>query len=212
MLIQIAVPAQSNPQLLSGLTGLLKTAQLENPKLTGQLIEIDSGMNADDMAGTIKENRLCLSDKHIRYWNEKRYVGEWRETDAEQLGVKVPWRDQGVYLITGGAGGLGLIFANEIAHQTKEAVLILTGRSPLDDRKMSQLQELQQSGARVVYKQADITEKEAVHALTEEIQKEYGSLNGIIHSAGIIRDNFIIKKERRNPRSAGSKGNRSGQP
>ncbi|WFE15879.1 type I polyketide synthase [Bacillus atrophaeus] len=196
MLIQIAVPAQSNPQLLSGLTGLLKTAQLENPKLTGQLIEINSGMNADDMAGTIKENRLCPSDKHIRYWNEKRYVGEWRETDAEQLGVKVPWIDQGVYLITGGAGGLGLIFANEIAHQTKEAVLILTGRSPLDDRKMSQLQELQHSGARVVYKQADITEKEAVHDLTEEIQKEYGSLNGIIHSAGIIRDNFIIKKKK----------------
>lgn len=37
------------PQLLSGLTGLLKTAELENPKLTGQLIEIETGMSAGDL-------------------------------------------------------------------------------------------------------------------------------------------------------------------
>lgn len=45
----MAVPALEEPQLLSGLTGLLKTAELENPKLTGQLIEIETGMPAGDL-------------------------------------------------------------------------------------------------------------------------------------------------------------------
>ena len=36
---------------------------------------------------------------------------------------------EAVYLITGGAGGLGLTFAKEIAGQIKDATLILTGRS-----------------------------------------------------------------------------------
>ena len=43
--------------------------------------------------------------------------GRWRLARAAVgCGVaEVPWRDGGVYLITGGAGGLGLIFAEAIA-------------------------------------------------------------------------------------------------
>lgn len=96
--------------------------------------------------------------------------------------------------MTGGAGGLGFIFANEIANQTNDAVMILTGRSPLDERKQVMLQELQKLGVRVVYRQADLTEKRAVDALIEEIENDYGGLDGIIHSAGMIKDNFIMKK------------------
>jgi len=36
--------------------------------------------------------------------------------------------------------------------------------------------------------------KKAVNALVLEIQNNSGGLNGIIHSAGVIRDNFILKK------------------
>lgn len=74
--------------------------------------------------------------------------------------------------------------------------MILTGRSPVNERKQSELQKLQKMGARVVYRQTDMTEKEAVMALTKEIQEDYGGLNGIIHSAGIIKDNFIIRKRK----------------
>ncbi|MED1738767.1 SDR family NAD(P)-dependent oxidoreductase [Bacillus swezeyi] len=196
VLIQVAVPALNEPQLLNGLTGLLKTAQLENPTFTGQLIEFDSEISASDLAEKLTESRQYPHDHHIRYWQGKRYVSKWKEADADQLGADMPWKDKGVYLITGGAGGLGFLFANEIASKTHGAVMILTGRSPLNDRKQSQLQKLQEMGARVVYRQTDMTEKEAVTALTKGIQEEYGSLDGIIHSAGIIKDNFIIKKKK----------------
>ncbi|WP_155661250.1 beta-ketoacyl reductase, partial [Priestia megaterium] len=50
--------------------------------------------------------------------------------------------------------------------------------------------------ARAEYKQVDVTNKEEVEYLFENIRKEYGNLNGILHSAGVIRDNLIIKKSK----------------
>ncbi|MCC9020865.1 SDR family NAD(P)-dependent oxidoreductase [Bacillus nakamurai] len=194
-LIQIVVPAEADTQLLSGLTGLLKTAALENPNLTCQLIEQEPGIKAGVLAEHLTESSFCPDDKHIRYQNGKRFTAEWKETGLERFGTEKPWKDKGVYLITGGAGGLGFLFAREIAQHTKEAVLILTGRSSLDDQKKAQLQELTALGAHAVYKQTDITEKQEIQSLAEDIQKQYGGLHGIIHSAGMIKDNYILKKQ-----------------
>ncbi|MDJ1631565.1 KR domain-containing protein [Bacillus velezensis] len=38
-----------------------------------------------------------------------------------------------------------------------------------------------------MYKQTDITEKQEVQSLTADICRQYGGLNGIIHSAGTIK-------------------------
>lgn len=184
------------PQLLSGLTGLLKTAELENPKLTGQLIEIETGMSAGDLFEILEENRRYPRDTHIRHWQGKRFVSKWKEVSGEHLSADMPWKDKGVYLITGGAGGLGFIFATEIANQTNDAVVILTGRSPLDERKKKKLKALQKLGIQAIYRQADLADKHTVDALLKETQNVYGDLDGIIHSAGLIKDNFIMKKKK----------------
>ena len=52
------------------------------------------------------------------------------------------FKDGGVYLITGGAGGLGRVFAKEIARTTTGAVVVLTGRSAPDGRTHALLAEL----------------------------------------------------------------------
>ncbi|MFH6681427.1 SDR family NAD(P)-dependent oxidoreductase [Bacillus amyloliquefaciens] len=195
-LIQIVVPQEADTQLLCGLTGLLKTAALENPNLTGQLIELEPDIKADTLTRYLKECGAHPDDKHIRYENGKRYAAQWQETGLEPLGAEKPWKDNGVYLITGGAGGLGFLFAKEIARHAKNAVLILTGRSVLDNRKKAQLQELSDLGAQAVYKQTDMTDKQEVRSLTADICRQYGGLNGIIHSAGTIKDNYILKKHK----------------
>ena len=192
-MVQIVVSTQGKQQLFSGFSGLLKTARLENARLTGQLIEVEPALETERIIEILTDNRLSPNDNHIRYQDGKRYVADWSEveTDCE---VNVPWKDRGVYLISGGAGGLGLIFAKEIADKVKEATLILTGRSPLQADKEGQLKELEDLGARIIYKEVDVTQAKAVADLIQTIQADFGRLNGIIHSAGVIRDNFIIKK------------------
>jgi polyketide synthase PksM len=194
VLIQVVVFSQEEQQLFSGLSGLLKTARLENPQLIGQLIEVEPGEDFESIIEKLKENSRSPIDKHIRYRDGKRSVAVLSEIETSRETVKIPWKDHGVYLITGGTGGLGLIFAKEIAYKVKDVTLILTGRSPLGENKQAQLKELQNLGARIEYKQVDVTQKKAVDDLIQSIPEDFGSLNGIIHSAGVIRDNFIIKK------------------
>lgn len=194
VLVQIIVPANNKQQLFAALSGLLKTAQLENPKLTGQLIEI-APEDRKEIVEKLQENSRCPGDGRIRYQKGKRHVALWSEMKAS-LEESIPWKDNGSYLITGGAGGLGLIFAGEIAWRVKNAALILTGRSPLDSEKQAMLEELRNLGARVQYKQVDVTQKQAVTSLMNDIKEEHGTLNGIIHSAGVIRDSYLLRKTR----------------
>jgi polyketide synthase PksN len=194
VLVQIVVPNQEEQQLLAGLSGLLKTAQLENPKLIGQLIEIEPGEESEGIIKKLKENSRSPIDNYVRYRNGKRLLAVLGEIEAAQEAVSVPWKNQGIYLITGGAGGLGFIFAREIACKVKDAILVLTGRSPLDGKKHAKLKELQRLGILIEYRQVDVTQKKAVDDLIQSIEADFGGINGIIHSAGVIKDNFIIKK------------------
>lgn len=193
ILIQIVTSSEGEQQLFSGLTGLLKTAGQENAKLIGQMIEVSSEESGESIAGKLIENQMS-TDSYIKYHNGTRYSADWRDIKPANGDISKPWKDDGVYLITGGAGGLGLIFANEIAEQTKNATIILTGRSPLSESISKTLKELQGKGAEVTYQQTDVTDKIEVYQLIGGIQKTYGRLDGILHSAGIIKDSYIVNK------------------
>ena len=194
VLVQAVVPMQDGSHLLGGLSGLFKTAALENPRFRGQVIEVGATENAQSLIHKIKENSGCLSEGQVRYSNGKRKVLVWNEVKQTMGEIEAPWMDGGVYLITGGAGGLGLIFAKEIASKVKKPILILTGRSVLGNSKQRELEELRETGAIVQYRQADVTAFASVEELVAEICAEHGTINGIIHSAGMTKDNFIIKK------------------
>ncbi len=201
VLIQVIVSDQGEQEIFAGLSGLLKTASLENRNLVGQVIEMDVKEDISEAIGRLKQNSRSLLNCQIRYHKDKRMVAKLKEVKASLETpfleeYPIPWRDGGVYLITGGTGGLGMIFAKEIAQHAANAVLVLTGRSPLDEEKKVRLKELGEKGAKFVYRQMDVTDRKAVYEIIDNISKEYGKLNGIIHSAGVILDNYIIKKSK----------------
>lgn len=196
VLVQLVAAMQKEQQLFAGLSGMLKTAQLENPKLLVQMIGMDTWEDTGAVIEKLIENSMYPEDNRIQYRDGKRHTAGWRELAEPKEADGVLWKDGGVYLITGGAGGLGLIFAKEIADMAKDVILILTGRSVLSADTQARLGELKRMGARVEYRQMDVTRKEDVFDLIGSIQEEFGELNGIIHSAGVIRDNYIIKKTR----------------
>ncbi|WP_122504117.1 SDR family NAD(P)-dependent oxidoreductase [Bacillus velezensis] len=193
-LIQLLVPDRGEDNVLAGLAAFLKTAHLEHPKLYGQVIQADPDESASALLAKLKENRAHPEQAEIRYEDGKRLVRNWRHLPAPQSGA-VPWKDEGVYLLTGGAGGIGLIFAEEIASRVKNAVLVLTGRAEaLDEDRSARLRRLEASGARVLYQPVDVTDRAAVIALVRGIQEEHGTLDGIIHGAGVIADNYILNQ------------------
>ncbi|QCT30372.1 SDR family NAD(P)-dependent oxidoreductase [Bacillus velezensis] len=193
-LIQLLVPDRGEDNVLAGLAAFLKTAHLEHPKLYGQVIQADPDESASALLAKLKENRAHPEQAEIRYEDGKRLVRNWRHLPAPQSGA-IPWKDEGVYLLTGGAGGIGLIVAEEIASRVKNAVLVLTGRAEvLDEERSARLRRLEASGARVLYQPVDVTDRAAVIALVRGIQEEHGTLDGIIHGAGVIADNYILNQ------------------
>ena len=201
VLIQIVSISQKKEQLFAGLFGLMKTATLENSKLIGQMIEVESREKSGEIIEKLKENSRSPQDRQICYKDGKRWVKGFQECNFKLNSSNSvpsystpPLRQKGVYLITGGVGGVGLLFAKEIVTQVQNATVILTGRFPLGDDKEAKLKELEALGSRVEYEQIDVTERKAVYYLIQRIHEDFGSLHGIIHSAGVIRDNFILKK------------------
>ena len=185
VLLQVVVDAQDS--FGSALAGLLKTARMENPNLVGQLIELESGR--PDLADLLKDNGRRVEDRHVRCLEGRREVRGWVELGGGDATPPV-WRQGGTYLITGGAGGLGLHFAREIARQVNDVTLILTGRSPLDAARQAALEEVRALGARAEYRTVDVADPTAVDGLIGSLP----GLNGIIHSAGVLRDGFILRK------------------
>jgi polyketide synthase PksN len=123
-----------------------------------------------------------------------REVLSWQEVGEEGEEPGMGFKEQGVYLITGGLGGLGGVFAQEILRQTEQGRVVLTGRTALSAEKRERLESLSGGSGRVSYRQVDLGDGEAVEGLIAGIVEEYGQLNGILHSAGMIADNFLVKK------------------
>ncbi|MEE8057880.1 MAG: SDR family NAD(P)-dependent oxidoreductase, partial [Pseudomonadales bacterium] len=194
VLIQVLVSNEGSEQVYASLSSLLKTAQLENPKIVGQVIVVEANASVDTVSQRLEENSCSPQETQVRYEQNTRLVASFEECIPPQKRPDNPWKASGVYLITGGAGGLGLIFSQAIAEQAEKPTLILTGRSALDNDKQEKLETLRALGANVAYQQVDVTDKQVVHSLIQTIQQDYGPLNGVLHSAGVNNDNFILKK------------------
>ncbi|MCP4021398.1 MAG: SDR family NAD(P)-dependent oxidoreductase, partial [Desulfobacteraceae bacterium] len=196
-LIQALIPNHGQGQLFSGFLGMLGTANMENPACMGQVIEVGQEEDPESVSKKLLENYEYPHDTHIQYQKTKRRVLVWKKMDKESISGAPPWKNNGIYLITGGAGGLGMIFAREIAKKTDSATLILTGRSIEDASMAAKIKEVAALGAGVEYRSCDLGSKKSVDGLINGIEETFGPINGILHGAGVVHDNFIFKKSRK---------------
>src|SRR6266850_2019094 len=194
VLVQIVVANHQEQVLLAGLSGLLKTAALENPQFIGQLILVPADMMAEELGRHLQEEKSRGLDPLIKYEQGARHVLRWQDVQTDPDKPPVAFKEYGVYLITGGLGGLGVLFAKEILEQTRAVRVVLTGRSALSAEKQALLDGLSAQAGRVNYRQLDLGNLDQVKQLVAAINDEYGQLNGIVHSAGMIADHFILKK------------------
>ncbi|WP_223148939.1 SDR family NAD(P)-dependent oxidoreductase [Aquimarina sp. RZ0] len=173
------------------ISGLLKTASIENSRFTGKTLGVPSlSISAIDVLVSIIEQEVSDSSAEVRYISGTREVLEISDVldTIDETPTHLQIKEGGVYLITGGMGGLGQLFANYIS-QTSATRLILTGRS-----MTSRLSEEALHNLNAVYHSCDVTDQDSVSLLIKDVLDKYGHLDGIIHSAGIIKDELIKNK------------------
>lgn len=190
-LLQVVLKTNDRDIALEGIAGLLRTAQLENPLLSAQIIHVTDDLDSAKAIDMIlKEDG---SKKHIRYLDGARWVKMWSPVPKEQE-RSLTFRNGGAYVITGGLGVLGMALTEEIVRNTKDAAVLLLGRSAITDEQNEKIDKLCKSGNAVKYRQADITDAEAVKNCISEFSKQCGGICGVFHCAGKINDQYILNK------------------
>lgn len=148
------------------------------------------------------ELKIETPDKIVAYRDNYRWVQTFRPVRFGKAKEKLPQlRDNGVYLVTGGLGKIGLTLAEYLVRHVK-ARLVLTGRTPLPEKdrweqfpaadagdddtasKIRKLMELEARGGRVLYSNVDVTDLEGMRRLISQAEETFGPIDGIIHAAG----------------------------
>jgi polyketide synthase PksL len=176
-----------------GVAGLLKTVHLEKPLLHTQYVECLDGAPPATIAARLMSEATGDPEPEVRYRDGRRFVGRVEELTSAHAAA-APWKRGGIYLITGGAGALGLIVAREIAASAGRATVVLTGRSALSDVQQRSLDGLRASGLIVDHQRADVTDRSSVASLLAHVADSHGQLTGVVHSAGVIDDGFVVRK------------------
>ncbi|MEM1416103.1 MAG: SDR family NAD(P)-dependent oxidoreductase, partial [Myxococcota bacterium] len=120
-------------------------------------------------------------------------------------------RDEGVYLITGGLGGLGLTIAEHLASRYR-ARFVLLGRSTLpardqwdtwiaqhgaEDRisqRLRRLLAIEEAGGEVLVLGADVTNVEEMERVRDAAMERFGRIDGLFHAAGVVEDDLLALK------------------
>ena len=106
-------------------------------------------------------------------------------------------RPEGVYLITGGLGGIGLVLAQHLARSCR-ARLVLVGRSPVPPReawprlggdpvwgaRAAALRSIEDAGGEVLALSANAADADAMRRVLDLTLERYGALHGVICGAG----------------------------
>jgi NAD(P)-dependent dehydrogenase (short-subunit alcohol dehydrogenase family)/acyl carrier protein len=104
-----------------------------------------------------------------------------------------PIKEGGVYWITGGAGGLGRILAEHLA-SVQGIRIVLSGRRGPDQQDLAWIDPLRERGVVIDYIQADVGDRKSAETAFSRIKADYGRIDGVIHSAGVLRDAYLLKK------------------
>lgn len=183
--IILAAPEEKDLEV-SPFAGFFKSLREENPSFLGKVLLMQK-----PSASEIDEE--WLSHEPIVKKGNERLVQTMVEVSGEAGSLPLI-KPGGVYWITGGAGGLGKLFAGYFGQKQVPATVILSGRSLLSPEKEKAIQKLQTTQLNVEYRSCDISDALSAKALVDGIQKDHQKLDGIIHSAGVLRDGLFIKK------------------
>lgn len=137
------------------------------------------------------------------------YCERMEESEAILNDAYEPEED-GVYVLTGGLGGISLAIAEEMVKH-KKVNLLLVGRSSLlpreewekaaqsaeneNNRKYGALLRIVERAGSLFYFQADVSDKEAMERLGEYIRNHYKRVIAVYHTAGVPADGFLKSKE-----------------
>jgi thioesterase domain-containing protein/malonyl CoA-acyl carrier protein transacylase len=188
----------------------------ELPGIQCRTIDLDAAPAAESAALILAELTTPSQHSTIAYRQGQRYVETLTDLiladlDLAALPEQKRLTPRGVYLITGGLGGLGLAVAAHLARELN-ARLVLVSRSLLppeskwdaavNDSSLSEstrdrirhLLRIRAVSGGLLVLQADVTSVHQMRAAVAVARNHFGKIDGVFHAAGVLDDGPLMLK------------------
>ena len=199
-----------NP-LHASLIGFGKVLRKEHPNLRSRCVDVDKFTKPGDVIKEL-ESEPDFSSYQVAYRRGERYVEVFKEVSLEEQPYReISFHQQGVYVITGGTGGIGLEVAKLLSSKHPINIALLN-RTPMPDRtewdriieenedrksveKLTRIQQIESTGATVQCISVDVSNKEEMSIAVGQLREKFGRINGVFHCAGVGKPGEIIERD-----------------
>ena len=184
--LQVFGDEQASPHHAS-VHGLVGSVAKEMPQWRFRLLDIEATDDLDP------RELLALP------WDEQGRglafrCDEWFHQEFADVGrlssPRAAYRQKGVYVVIGGAGGLGEVWTRQMVARY-DAEIIWIGRRPQDAAIEAKLDAIAALGRRPHYVSADATDAAALTAAVASIRERFPRIDGVVHSALVLQDQTV---------------------
>lgn len=171
--------------------GLARTLALESSNIALRCIDLEPSVYDYEATSELILDELSAGQAapEVAYRRGQRWLPQFRRLDRLQAGM-LPLKRHGVYLITGGLGGIGMELAGWLLEKW-QARLVLVSRNPVSARA----QILMAKGGEVVIERTNVADLDAMREVVSRTRQRFGRISGIFHAAGIKQDRLLRDKD-----------------
>ena len=164
------------------------------------------------LARLIAEATVASDDAVIAYRGNRRWTQTFTPLRLPELKkTSRRLREGGVYIVTGGLGGIGLEIAEYLARAVS-AKVVLIGRTVLPEQdewedwlathsehdqisvRIRRAKRLLSSGVELLIGNADVTNAVELRQVLERAYQSFGKIHGVVHAAGVPGDGLMQLK------------------
>jgi acyl transferase domain-containing protein/thioesterase domain-containing protein/acyl carrier protein len=195
------------------LLGPVRVIPKELPEIACRSIDVDleSGSIEECAPRIIAEMASVRENATIAFRRGERFIETLEPLDLAAAPERHRLQRRGVYLITGGVGGIGLTVAEHLAREFN-ARLVLVSRSALpaeaqweaslidaqqtdaDKQRIRKLIEIRSCAGGLLVAQGDVTNLDQMRKVVALARQHYGKIDGVFHAAGILDDGPLMLK------------------
>ncbi len=202
-----AIDGGDRPQpLKAALLGVCRVLPQEQDHVrcrSVDLDDLDGGPSPRLIERCLAEMAAPAAEGTVAWRGAHRWAPSWEAVALQPAGDEARGlRERGVYVITGGLGGVGLEVAQGLAESVR-ARLVLVGRRAFPEREhwdeqiarqgtadgagrtISRLRALEAAGAELLVAAADVTDAAAMEAVRRRAVARFGAVHGVFHAAGV---------------------------
>jgi polyketide synthase 12 len=135
-----------------------------------------------------------LSDA-FQYMAGARHIGKIIVSMEAEVKVAPPkairFKEDGTYLITGGASGFGLSVANWMTTKGARYLVLMSRSGPKTEEEKTLVERMKARGVKVMIAKGDVSDEKDVERIFSKIRKSMPPLKGLQHAAMVLDDASI---------------------